>query len=163
MSHLQGLASADRISMMSGSSHRPSLAPSLMLHDYNGKKHKIIQTCRQIDDMRSGVVKSNVFQNLLDCMEVDVERGEFAECLKLHGVLFEGSRYIKYEAAVRMLSYDNHTESWHLRKQQDDLETLSVIHERKRNKTGLNRMSLRASCEGLSLKQRDEPMRSSLI
>ena len=61
MSHMTGLASADRISIMSGASYRPSMAPSMMMHDYNGKKQKIIQTCRQIDDMKSGVVKAVVF------------------------------------------------------------------------------------------------------
>ena len=72
-----GLASCDRISMLSGCSNRPSVAPSMVLHDYNGKKAKIIQTCRQIDDMRGGVVKTVVFQNLLNCLDVVLDRNEW--------------------------------------------------------------------------------------
>lgn len=160
MSHMTGLASADRISILSGASYRPSIAPSMMMHDYNGKKQKIIQTCRQIDDMKSGVVKAVVFSNLLSCLDVEVERADFVECLRLHGIIFEGVRYIKYDPVVRLLYYDNHNESWNLRSTKEDIDTLSVIQEGKRARVGLN--TLRASYETIQTKQRDQPVRTSL-
>ena len=79
-SRVAGIVSADRISMMSGASQMRSIAPSMMNNDFNGKKQKIIQTCREIDDMKSGVIKTNVFQNLLSCLEVEVQQEDLAEC-----------------------------------------------------------------------------------
>jgi len=58
--------------MVSGMDKR-SFAPSLLLHDFNGKKSKIIQTLKQIDDVRSGVVKTLVFTNLLACLDVEID------------------------------------------------------------------------------------------
>ena len=63
--------------MMSGCTERRSLAPSLVINDFNGKKAKIIQTLKQIDEFRSGVVKSAVFQNLVSCLDVEVDEKDF--------------------------------------------------------------------------------------
>ena len=70
-------ASFDRQSMMSGCTERRSIAPSLIINDFNGKKAKIIQTLKQIDEFRSGVVKSAVFQNLVSCLDVEVDANDF--------------------------------------------------------------------------------------
>ena len=91
---------------------------------------------------------------------MEVERADFVECLRLHGIIFEGMRYIKYDPVVRLLYYDNHTESWNLRTTKDDLDTLSVIQEGRRARVGLN--TLRASFETIPHKQRDQPVRTSL-
>lgn len=48
--------------------------------DFNGKRAKIIQTCRQIDDIKSGLVKTVVLANLLNCLDVSIDRAEFLEC-----------------------------------------------------------------------------------
>ena len=78
----------DRQSILSLASDKKSVAPSLILHDFNGKKAKIIQTLKQIDDMKSGVVKSVVFRNLLSCLDVELEEADFAECQKKLGLSY---------------------------------------------------------------------------
>ena len=79
---------ADKLSMFSGCSNKFSIAPSLILHDYNGKKNKIIQTLKQVDDMKSGVVKSNVFLNLLSCLDVEIDQADFADMQKKLGLSY---------------------------------------------------------------------------
>jgi len=59
-----------------------------MEHDFNGKKAKIIQTLRQIDDMKTGVIKTNIFQNLLNCLDVEVDKAELAESLRSLGLTY---------------------------------------------------------------------------
>lgn len=59
---------------------RKSIAPSIVMHDFNGKKAKIIQTLKQIDDLKSGVVKTVVFKNLLSCLDVELDEAAFEEC-----------------------------------------------------------------------------------
>ena len=59
---------------------RKSIAPSIVMHDFNGKKAKIIQTLKQIDDLKSGVVKTAVFKNLLSCLDVELDEAAFEEC-----------------------------------------------------------------------------------
>ena len=118
--------------MVSGLSTK-SAAPSLLLHDYNGKKSKIIQTLKQIDDIKSGVVKTVVFENLLRCLEVDLDSADLAEYQQRHGLTYQGVPYIKYEAVLRLMQYDNHSERWTFKKASDDLDTLSVIAEKRTN------------------------------
>ena len=50
-----------------------------MLHDFHGKKSKIIQTLKQIDDLKSGMVKFNVIANLLTCLDVEIDQVELDE------------------------------------------------------------------------------------
>ena len=128
---LKGIG-ADRQSLASGCADRRSLAPSLVLHDFNGKKSKIIQTLKQIDDMRSGVVKTSVFTNLLSCLDVEVDEGDYEECQKKLGLTYQGIQYIKYEIVLRQMHYDNHTEKWAIRSRNDDGDTLSTIAEKTR-------------------------------
>jgi len=73
----------------------------MMLHDFNGKKAKILHTLKQIDDIRSGYVKLVVFQNLLSCLEVEVEPELLDGLYKKVGMTYEGLPYIKYEAVLR--------------------------------------------------------------
>ena len=129
----------DRQSMLSGCSVNRSVAPSLILHDFNGKKAKIIQTLKQSDDIRSGVVKTSVFQNLLSCLDVEIDASDLAEIQKKLGIVYQGVPYIKYEIVLRQMQYDNHSEKWVVRKSNDDGETLSVINE----KTGIGSRNLR--------------------
>ena len=157
--------SADRISMMSGASQMRSVAPSMMNNDFNGKKYKIIQTCREIDDMKSGVIKTNIFHNLLSMLEVEVQHEDLAECQRVHGIVFEGNRYVKYEPVIRLLSYDNHSETWTIRKTRDDMDGLSLAAEGKAGRRGLkslNRLNMRASYDTLPSKLRMFPMRQSM-
>ena len=78
-----------------------SVAPSLIMHDFNGKKAKIIQTLKQVDDIRSGVVKTSVFQNLLSCLDVEIDAADMAEIQKKLGLVYQGAPYIKYEIVLR--------------------------------------------------------------
>ena len=59
-----------------GASQAPS---SVFRSDYNGKKSKILHTLKQIDDTRMGVVKSPVFQNLINCMDVELTNADMAQ------------------------------------------------------------------------------------
>ena len=127
-------ASFDRHSMVSGCTERRSLAPSLIQNDFNGKKAKIIQTLKHIDEFRSGVVKSAVFQNLVSCLDVEVDAHEFQEALKKLGLNYQGVQYIRYEQMVRLMHYDNHSEKWIIKKV-NDADVLSVITENPRGKT----------------------------
>ena len=75
--------------MVSGLSQRGStVAPSLLMHDYCGKKQKILQTLKQIDDIRGGVVKAVVFENMLNCLDVDVDPAELSESIKRLGLSY---------------------------------------------------------------------------
>ena len=59
----------------------PSAACStIMKNDFNGKKFKIIQTLRQIDEMNTGVIKSDLFHSILKCLNLEIEPKAFEEC-----------------------------------------------------------------------------------
>jgi len=62
------------------SSQAPSSTAFSFKSDFNGKKAKILQTIRQIDDQKMGIVKSAVFQNLLSCLDVEISRADMDQC-----------------------------------------------------------------------------------
>lgn len=94
--------------------------------------------------MRSGVVKTAVFKNLLACLDVELDEADFAECLKRLGLSYQGQSYIKYEVVLRQMQYDNHTEKWVVRMRNDDGDTLSVIAENtKKLRKNLTRQGIR--------------------
>ena len=69
-----------------------------------------------------------------------------------HGITVDNVQFIKYDPVMRLLYYDNHNEVWAIRKTvvRDDVETTSVVQERKRNRLiQNNRSGLRQSFEGL--------------
>ena len=128
----------DRQSVVSGCSVRPSVASSIMLHAFNGKKAKVIQTLRNVDELKSGVVKTVIFQNLLSCLDVEIDQDDLADCQRKFGLTYQNSNYIKYELVLRLMQYDNHSEKWVIRKPgADDGDTLSVIAERAKQRVGL--------------------------
>lgn len=110
----------------------------MLVNDFNGKKSKIITTLRQIDELRSGVVKQSVFENILTCMDVELEQDDLDECRRKLGLTYQGASYIKYDVAVRMLFFDNHSEKWAIRRTNDDGDTLSVIAENVGRRAGRN-------------------------
>ena len=67
-----------------------------------------------------GVVKSTVFQNLLNCLDVEMSNAEMRRCQQIYGLLFEGVAYIRYEVVLRQMHYDNHAESWRFKFLQND-------------------------------------------
>lgn len=72
-----------------------------------------------------------VFQNLLSCLDVDIDKAELNECLKKQGLTYQGTSYVKYEQVVRMMHYDNHIERWGIKNRLDEPDTtLSVINEK---------------------------------
>lgn len=85
---------------------------------------------KQIDDLKSGVVKTVVFKNLLSCLDVEIDDQEFAEFQSKLGLVYKGEQYIKYEIVLRQMHYDNHRERWTIKNRNDDGDTLSVIAER---------------------------------
>lgn len=46
--------------------------------DFNGKKAKILTTLRGIDEMKSGICKTDVFLNLLDCLDCNISAEDMA-------------------------------------------------------------------------------------
>ena len=128
---------SDRQSIFSQFEKR-SVASSMLVNDFNGKKSKIITTLRQIDELRSGVVKQSVFENILTCMDVELEQDDLDECRRKLGLTYQGASYIKYDVAVRMLFFDNHSEKWAIRRTNDDGDTLSVIAENVGRRAGRN-------------------------
>lgn len=58
------------------------------MNDFNGKKYRMLQTLKQVDDIKSGVVKAVVFQNMLSCLDVDLDPVELAECFKKLGLTY---------------------------------------------------------------------------
>ena len=136
---------------MSIASGMASIAPSLVINDFNGKKARIIQTLKQVDDLKSGVVKTVIFKNLLECLDVEVDATDLAECQKKLGLMYQGVPYIRYEIVMRQMHYDNHSEKWTIRTKNDDGDTLSVIAEKTR---GISRgkVGLRQSFEAVRAK-----------
>lgn len=120
----------------------------MMVHDFNGKKGKIIQTLKQIDELRSGVVKLNIFQNILSCLDVQLDQADLDECQKKFGMSYQGLTYIKYEAVLRIMHYDNHSEKWIIKGANDDGDMLSVVTENARGGRGLKNQGMRQSFEG---------------
>ena len=157
-------ASFDRQSINSGCNDRRSLAPSLILNDFNGKKAKIIQTLKQIDEFRSGVVKSVVFQNLVGCLDVEVDANDFQEGLRKFGLTYQGAQYVRYEQMVRLMHYDNHSEKWIIKKPNDS-DVMSVITENPRGKVtgqGMQQMALRMSHDTPKMRTKPSLKRESL-
>ena len=122
-----------------------------MAHDFNGKKAKIIQTLRQIDELKTGVVKTVVFQNLLNCLDLEVDRDDLLDCAKKHGLKYQGANYVRYEEVLRLMHYDNHSEKWQFNKSKLDLDGASSISLNSHGReAGLKRVALRQSFDGFN-------------
>ena len=85
---------------------------SMCLGDFNGKKNKIIVTLRGIDELRSGLCKSDVFYNLLNCLEVEIADEDRFTIRRKYELANQGINYIKYQDVLKVLRYDNHNEKW---------------------------------------------------
>ena len=84
----------------------------MCLGDFNGKKNKIIVTLRGIDELRSGLCKSDVFYNLLNCLEVEIADEDRFTIRRKYELANQGINYIKYQDVLKVLRYDNHNEKW---------------------------------------------------
>lgn len=62
--------------------------------------------------MRSGIVKAGVFMNLLNCMDIVIDESALTEVEKVCCFSRGKVMYVKFENALKMLKYDNATESW---------------------------------------------------
>lgn len=49
-----------------------------------------------------------------------MSRQDLDRCQASYGLTFEGTLYIRYEAVLRLLQYDNHTEQWVLKFKSND-------------------------------------------
>ena len=122
------------------------MAPSMLANDFNGKKSKIIQTLRQVDETKSGLVKQSILENIIGCLDVQLDQDDLDECQKKQGFYYQGQPYIKYEAVVRLMHFDNHAEKWAIRRTNDEGDTLTVISERQgRGARNLKQVALRQS------------------
>ena len=68
----------------------------MCLNDFNGKKSKIVQTLNGIDEIKSGLCKSEVFYNLLNCLDVELKEHDKDEISKKYTLTRAGINYIKY-------------------------------------------------------------------
>lgn len=93
---------------------------SMCLGDFNGKKNKIIVTLRGIDELRSGLCKSDVFYNLLNCLDVEVADEDRFTIRRKFEVAHQGVNFIKYQDVLKALRYDNHSEKWTIACAADD-------------------------------------------
>ena len=67
--------------MISGYSKKSTIASSSLTNDFNSKKSNILTLCRKVDEEKTGFISISIFLKLLDCMDVELERSELAECL----------------------------------------------------------------------------------
>ena len=105
---------------MTGVSAKLTVGGSMCLNDFNGKKGKIVMTLKGIDEIRSGLCKSDVFFNLLNCLDVEVDAADKATIGKKYQLSHQGVHYLKYAEVLRALRYDNHTERWTVATSSDD-------------------------------------------
>ena len=116
----------------------------MLSNDFNGKKSKIIQTLRQLDEAKSGLVKQSIFENIIGCLDVKLDQEDLDECQKKQGLCYQGQPYIKYEVVVRLMHFDNHAEKWTIRRTNDEGDTLTVISEKSvRGTRNLKQVGLR--------------------
>ena len=87
---------------------------SMVTGDFNGKKAKILTTLRGIDEMKSGICKTDVFLNLLDCLDCNISAEDMAMIQRKYSLANNGVSYLKYQNLLKALRFDNHTESWTL-------------------------------------------------
>ena len=64
--------------------------------------------------MNTGVVKSELFENLLNCLSLQLEASVIEQCQRKFGVQFHGEPYVRYEAIIRLLQYNREAESWQI-------------------------------------------------
>ena len=93
---------------------------SVVMYDFNNKKQKILSTLKNVDDLRCGMVRLQVFANLLECLEVDVDIADMNSLKRRFGLEYQGDTYIKYESVLKSLRFDNHSERWVAIKVNDD-------------------------------------------
>jgi hypothetical protein len=82
------------------------------LNDFGLKKQRALLTLRQVDETRSGIVKAGVFMNLLNCMDIVIDEVALNEIEKVCCFNRGKLMLIKFENALKMIKYDNATESW---------------------------------------------------
>ncbi len=83
---------------------------SAALHDFGSKKARALQTLRQVDEQKGGIVKATVFMNLLNCMDMTLDEDALNEIEKSCCFNRNKVMYIKFESALKMLKFDNATE-----------------------------------------------------
>ena len=73
-----------------------SYGGSVCANDFNGKKGKIVMTLKGIDEIKSGICKADVFFNLLNCLDVDIDNDDKATIIKKFQIPHQGVNYVKY-------------------------------------------------------------------
>ena len=53
-----------------------------------------------------------MFKNLLSCLDVIISDSDLNAMKKRFGLKYQDDVYIKYEAVLKSLRYDNHKEEW---------------------------------------------------
>ena len=64
--------------------------------DFNGKKAKMLTTLKGIDEMKRGICKTDVFLNLLDCMDVQISEEDLQIIQRKYSLANNGINYLKY-------------------------------------------------------------------
>ena len=89
---------------------------SVVMHDFDGKKAKILATLRSIDDVKSGMVRFEVLSDLIGCLEMNITKDDFKNLRRQYGMNYQGVDFIKYDPVLKQLKFDNHSEKWYLQK-----------------------------------------------
>lgn len=74
---------------------------SVQLHDFDGKKSKILSTLRTIDNVKSGMVRFDVLSDLIGCLEMDIRREDVRDLKRQYGMSYQGVDFIKYDPVLK--------------------------------------------------------------
>ena len=69
--------------------------------------------------MKSGICKTEVFLNLLDCLDLEISEDNLATISRKYSLASNGVSYMKYHSVLKALRFNNHTETWILANQED--------------------------------------------
>ena len=91
-----------------------SAAPSMVSQVQGNRetlhKQKVLGALRKLDSKQSGVINSNVFYNMLACLEIGLSERDEDELKAKFGV----NDGIRYEEAMRSFTFDSVREEWSL-------------------------------------------------
>ena len=71
-----------------------------------------MQTLKGIDEIKSGICKADVFFNLLNCLDVEIDAEDKALICAKFQIPHQGVNYVKYSDILKALRFDNHSERW---------------------------------------------------
>lgn len=77
-------------------------------HAEQGRKQKVLESLKAVDEQSTGLVKANVFFNLLACMDIGLAEQDEREIKAKHSKFGQ----VRYEQAIKRLTFDAIREEW---------------------------------------------------